>query len=184
MYYVYVHTVPNGKIYVGLTKDTDGRWNNGEGYSDNKPFYADIQNYGWDMIKHEIIAKYPDKEAAVNLETALIVLLKAENVVYGYNQTNIAENAMNKYHSRVAVNRVVLKRGMPEESFFEASNIPITAAYEMIEEWIYNKVHREICVDRLINGMTYDDLSEKYHKSVRQMKKIVYDSCLRLEKHF
>ena len=30
MFYVYVHTVPNGKIYIGQTKDPVRRWNNGE----------------------------------------------------------------------------------------------------------------------------------------------------------
>jgi hypothetical protein len=171
-------------MYVGVTKDTDTRWNDGEGYVNNKAFYQDISNYGWDMIKHEIIEECSDKETAANLETALIVLLKVENPTYGYNQTSIADNAMKKYHSRVAVNQVKLKKGMPEESFFEASGVPISAAHEMIDEWIYNKVHREMCVDRLINGMTYDEIAEKYKKSVRQTKNIVYQCCLRLENHF
>ena len=56
-YYIYVHTSPNYKVYVGLSKHPKQRWNNGEGYKDNKNFYDDIKLFGWDNIKHEIVAE-------------------------------------------------------------------------------------------------------------------------------
>lgn len=184
MFYVYIHTVPNGKIYIGQTKDLLVRWNNGEGYINNRPFYKDIQIYGWNNIKHEIIAQYTDREEALKLEAVLIALLKSENPDYGYNQTSIYDNAMKKYTSRIETQGVSLENGIPEDSFFESCNLPISVCEEMIKQWIFNDEHRHILKSRLIDGISYPELSEKYKKSVRQLKNIVYDGCEKLKKHF
>mgnify|MGYP002513570873 CR=1 FL=1 len=58
-YCVYVHTnVINGKKYVGMTSQTpERRWGtNGRGYKQNLYFSSEIQEYGWDNFKHEIVA--------------------------------------------------------------------------------------------------------------------------------
>lgn len=184
MQYVYVHTVPNGKIYVGQTKDPIARWNNGEGYSTNKAFYDDIRNYGWKNIKHEIVAKYENLEEALQAEAVLIAVLKAENPNYGYNQTSILANLMDKYATRTEIDGINFEQPLSEDSFFETSRLPVSVCLEMIEQWIFNAEHRKILKDRLIDGMTYPDLSEKYNKSVRQLKNIVYSCCRKLESHF
>ena len=59
MYTVYKHTCPNGKVYIGITKQKpERRWGiNGRGYKENEYFYRAIQKYGWQNIKHEIIAE-------------------------------------------------------------------------------------------------------------------------------
>lgn len=183
MYYVYVHTVPNGKIYIGQTKDLLYRWNNGEGYVQNRPFYKDIQIYGWNNIKHEIIAEFNDRESALQLESVLIAVLNAENKEYGYNQTTIYNDAIKKYTSRTLAKGLPFEKAVNEDSFFEATNLPVSACKEMIDQWIFNEQHRRIMKDRLINGMTYTKLSEEYAMSVRQLKNIVYSGCEKLEKH-
>lgn len=182
MFYVYVHTVPNGKIYVGQTKDVLKRWNNGEGYVGNRLFYKDITIYGWNNIKHEIIAEYEDCEAALKLEAVLIALLKAENENYGYNQTTIYEDAIKKYASRVPASGVSLEQPISEGKFFESFNLPISACEEMINQWIFNENHRQILKSRLIDGVGYAELSKMYGMSIRQLKKIVYECCDKLEK--
>lgn len=184
MFCVYVHTVPNGKIYIGCTKDPVSRWNNGEGYINNKIFYNDIQSYGWNNIKHEIIADFEDRESALKLEAVLIALLKAENKNYGYNQTSIYNDAIKKYTSRVELKSVAFETPTNDDLFFEKFNMPISACEEMINQWIFNELHRNILKSRLIDGLSFTELSEKYGKSVRQMKNIVYDGCAKLEKHF
>ena len=183
MYYVYVHTVPNGKVYIGQTKQIQKRWNNGEGYIDNSPFYKDITTYGWNNIKHEIIAEFSEREPAVQLESVLIALLKTENANYGYNQTNIYDNAIKKYASRIQVEGVSLEMPASEYSFLEATNLPISVCIEMIDQWIFNKNHRNILKSRLIDGVSYTELSGLYNKSVRQLKYIVCEGCRKLEKH-
>lgn len=182
MYYVYVHTVPNGKIYIGQTKLIEKRWNNGEGYIDNKPFYNAIQQYGWNNIKHEIVAEFNDRESALQFETILIVLLKAENENYGYNQTHYYDTAMKLYNARKMVDGINFENPQKEQSFFESFNLPLSVCEDMINQWIFNEEHRCILKDRLLNGMDFVKLSEKYGKSVRQIKNIVYDNCGKLEK--
>jgi len=49
-------------------------------------------------------------------------------------------------------------------------NSQITA---LINEYIHSERDRKILIDRLVNGYTFDELSEKYYLSVRQVKNIV-----------
>lgn len=84
---VYLHTFPNGKVYVGITKNTELRWDNGEGYIDNPPMYEDIVKYGWDNIKHEVIADGLLRNAAIKLETQYIFMYDSTNPIRGYNRT-------------------------------------------------------------------------------------------------
>lgn len=43
----------------------------------------------------------------------------------------------------------------------------------LIEEWIFNKRDREIMTDRLLDGLTYDELAEKFCLSPQRLKVIV-----------
>ena len=182
MHYVYVHTVPNGKIYIGQTKDILKRWSNGEGYAENKPFYDDIRAYGWNNIRHEIIAEFEDREQAEQLEAVLIALMNSENNHIGYNQTKIYSDAMRLYTSRIQSTGISLEKTLPEEHFFEPFNLPISACEQLINQWIFNEKHRNIMKRRLLDGLTYQELSEEFKMSVRQLKAIVYNGCDKLEK--
>lgn len=86
---VYMHTVPNGKIYIGLTKlRPEKRWQNGHGYKQNIPFYKDIQKYGWTNIKHDIIADRLSVGEACALESQLIQEYDSCNPDKGYNHAD------------------------------------------------------------------------------------------------
>ena len=50
----------------------------------------------------------------------------------------------------------------------------------LIDQWIRSERDRAILKDRLINGMTFERLAEKYDMSVRQTKNIVYKSMEKL----
>ena len=55
-YWVYIHTCPNGKRYVGITTapKPEYRWGrNGEGYK-GQLFGKAILKYGWSSITHEV----------------------------------------------------------------------------------------------------------------------------------
>lgn len=84
---VYVHTLPNNKVYVGWTRTTpEKRWENGIGYSQtNFTFFKDIVLYGWNNIKHDVVADNLTDEQAAELETKLIQELNASDPRYGYN---------------------------------------------------------------------------------------------------
>ena len=87
-YYVYIHTCPNNKRYIGITTQLPKkRWrSNGRGYKKNKHFYAAIQKYGWNNISHQVIEV--DTENEMNyLEKYLIAYYQTNIPEYGYNNT-------------------------------------------------------------------------------------------------
>lgn len=89
---VYKHTCPNNKVYIGITcRKPENRWNNGKGYKLNKHFYNAINKYGWENIKHEVIANGLEKDEAKNFEIALIALYKSNQPEYGYNHSTGGE---------------------------------------------------------------------------------------------
>nr|DAQ81383.1 MAG TPA: intron associated endonuclease [Caudoviricetes sp.] len=88
MYTVYKHIAPNGKVYIGITKqEPEQRWKNGNGYKTNEHFYRAILKYGWENIRHEIVANGLTKEQACDLEIELIAKYDSTNPKHGYNNT-------------------------------------------------------------------------------------------------
>ncbi|MFA7256791.1 MAG: GIY-YIG nuclease family protein, partial [Kiritimatiellales bacterium] len=54
---VYIHTSPEGKKYIGITKQLiERRCRNGLGYRRNNHFFSAIVKHGWDNFNHEIYA--------------------------------------------------------------------------------------------------------------------------------
>ena len=85
-YYIYKHTCPNGKVYIGITcQKPSYRWNNGDGYRSNQHFYAAILKYGWENIKHEILFDSLTKEEAEAKEIELIAQHNSADREFGYN---------------------------------------------------------------------------------------------------
>ena len=64
--------------------------------------------------------------------------------------------------------------------FEEISNSELDT---LISEWVKNKRDREILHDRLIDGLRFEELAEKYDLSVRQTKNVVYKGEEVLLKH-
>lgn len=89
MFSVYMHISPNGKRYIGITKQKPTkRWQNGGGYK-NQPFmWKAIKKYSWNNIKHEILFTDLTKEEAEQKEIELIAKYKTTNSRYGYNVSN------------------------------------------------------------------------------------------------
>lgn len=87
VYIVYMHQCPNKKRYIGMTSTSlYKRWKNGTGYIDNQPFFADIQKYGWENIKHYKIAIVQDKNLAKDIESYYIQKYKTSLKENGYNR--------------------------------------------------------------------------------------------------
>lgn len=89
-YYVYIHTFPNKKVYIGITyQNPNRRWrNNGKGYQKQNYVYNAIKKYGWENIKHEILYTNLTKQEAEQKEIELIAKYKSNNANYGYNIAN------------------------------------------------------------------------------------------------
>lgn len=72
-YSVYKHTLPDGKVYIGITSaPPEERWNNGFGYEQQPEFFREVVRYGWDNIKHEVLATCLSEKDARNMEKDLI----------------------------------------------------------------------------------------------------------------
>lgn len=72
-YSVYKHTLPNGQCYIGVTKKVpQRRWRNGLGYANQPNFYKYIKEYGWNNIKHEVVAMFDNRHDAWTYEHNLI----------------------------------------------------------------------------------------------------------------
>ena len=86
-YSVYMHTFPNDKTYVGITKqDLKARWgSHGQGYK-GQAVYDAINEFGWDNIKHEVLMDGVSKEEAKRKECELID--KYKNLDLSYNISN------------------------------------------------------------------------------------------------
>ena len=85
IYSVYVHTAPNGKVYVGMTsRPPRVRWNYGHGYRCS-PFYEAVREYGWNNISHEVVATNLNEDDAYTLEIKLISKYDSTNPEKGYN---------------------------------------------------------------------------------------------------
>lgn len=91
-YTVYKHTTPSGKVYIGITsKQPEKRWLNGRGYRQNNHFWNAIKKYGWENIRHEILATGLTREEAGGAEKLYIALLQSNDPQKGYNLTDGGE---------------------------------------------------------------------------------------------
>lgn len=63
----------NGKKYVGITSQRPrDRWGNGKKYSRHKAIGEDIERYGWDSFKKEVLYTDLSEEEAKKIEIQLI----------------------------------------------------------------------------------------------------------------
>ena len=190
MYKVYLHTTPSGKYYVGQTRNPLLRWSNGMSYSNNRKFYAEIKECGWDRVKHEILYECETRGEAEAYERMFIILLDSENPEVGYNNSRICQKLLRliddryEYHpSKEEQDEVRYINTSEDANPFDAADIPTSEAERIIDDWIYNDMHRKYIKDRFINGLSFPDISKKYGVSVRQLKRIIYDGKYRIEQH-
>lgn len=54
---------------------------------------------------------------------------------------------------------------------------------DLIDQWIFSSRDRQILKDRLLDGMTFEQLAEKHNLSVQRVKEIVYKCQERIFKH-
>ena len=190
MFKVYLHTCPNGKYYVGQTRNPLLRWSNDINYSTNRTFYRDIKKYGWENIHHEIIHECETRAEAEAYERMFIILLDSENPEHGYNQTRICDDLRRKLDhryeyvpSKADKSEVEYASTSEDANPFETKDIPTSEAEKIIDEWIYNKVHRTYLKERFIDGLSFPEMAKRHGASVRQLKRVVYAGKAQIELH-
>jgi len=82
MYTIYIHRIPDGKVYVGCTSKSiqERRWLGYQGQ-----FGEVVKKYGWKQITTEILATAETQKESAVLENHYIQLYKADNPEFGYN---------------------------------------------------------------------------------------------------
>lgn len=95
-YYVYKHTSPSNKVYIGITCNPKRRWANGSGYLTKanehyvqRSFARAILKYGWNNFSHEILYSNLDLAEAQRIEIELIA--KYKSLGLSYNMTDGGE---------------------------------------------------------------------------------------------
>lgn len=83
-YKVYLYAFPDGKKYVGMTKNTLEERRD-MGYQHNKALQAAIRQYGWQGFRHEVLCSGLTEEEACEKEKEYIKRYKLTDPEYGYN---------------------------------------------------------------------------------------------------
>lgn len=83
-YKIYKYTFPDGKIYIGVTKNTV-QYRKDCGYQHNKQLQQAIRNVGMSAIKVDILSEVEDRSAAYEEEKRMIALHNATDPDIGFN---------------------------------------------------------------------------------------------------
>lgn len=85
-YYIYCHTAPNGKRYIGQTSTNPNvRWGAGSGYVNCPYIHRAIKKYGWENFRHDILIVCNTKKMCDLLEKKLISFFDTTDPNRGYN---------------------------------------------------------------------------------------------------
>lgn len=138
MYKVYKHTCPNGKVYIGITKQKpERRWGvNGRGYKENEYFYRAIKKYGWENIKHEIIAEGLTEDEADAMEIDLISKYRATDKNCGYNQ-----HFGGKVHDTISIAGLLKGDFIPYEEI--KNNVVLNEVFEKLVQAAFGTKYKE-----------------------------------------
>lgn len=175
---LYIHTTPSGKKYVGITSQRPKvRWHNGKGYRSSY-FARAINKYGWENIKHEIVATDLTKEDAIRLEREYIRMLDTTNRSKGYNRSfggEVPANDMadcDEYrlrqsmtsHRKWTENRVRPNHGIPPR---KKENKYRKKVYQYDKDWNLIAIHESVAECANAIGVTRTPVSEACNGKAR-----------------
>ena len=52
-------------------------------------------------------------------------------------------------------------------------HVPVARRIALIEDWVFSARDRRLVRDKLVDGMTYEELADKYHLCVKRCQDIV-----------
>lgn len=165
MYVVYRHTCPNSKVYIGITNCTpETRWQSGYGYKQNVTFFRDIVKYGWDNIKHEVLAEGLTREEALRMESDLIEAHQSMRPQYGHNHSSTDVSAQCKPLAQYTTDGTLVRTF---NSVTEAAQSVNTVPTTISRACYHNHVSRGYLwkfLDDTSDLVIPNDLSRRVHK--------------------
>lgn len=117
-YYVYKHTAPNGKVYIGQTcQNSEARFGSGGyRYKGCTLFYNAIQKYGWDNFEHEILFQGLTQDEANKKEIELIEKCRSNEREFGYNLQAGGNNGSPSEETRIRISNSHIGKCLSEET--------------------------------------------------------------------
>lgn len=156
-YFVYKHTTPDGKIYIGYGKGKpNDRWQSGYNYKNNKDFSAAIHQYGWENIRHEILADHLYLEEAQAMERRLILQEASYDPEIGFNREIPVENPDRNHYAVYQLifpngRMYVGRTGRPPKKRWSYGDgykrMPEMKA--AIQEFGWNNIEKIVCMENL-----------------------------------
>lgn len=154
-YCVYDLQFPNGKHYIGISKDAEKRWRNGKGYDTQGKIANAIKSFGWDNVKHKIICDSLTKEQAERLEEYLISELNT--IEDGYN-TTIGGNTVNgSYLDEYVLSMIrYIKHYQCEKEYKEIALLADNDRFDKKSAEFWNECARAITEKHRLYSTTFD----------------------------
>ena len=118
-FYVYKHTSPSNKVYIGITINPKKRWNKSH-YKYNEHFNNAINKYGWNNFKHEILFSGLTVDEAKQKEIELISYYDSTNPFKGYNISLGGDTI--SYTTRKKISKKLKEKGISEKSITYINN--------------------------------------------------------------
>lgn len=163
---LYIHTSPSGKVYVGITcKKPEDRWGvGGKNYKRCPAIYNAICKYGWDNIRHQVLAVGLSKKDAIFWEKTLISIYK--NLGLSYNVTDGGEGLLGckrqispEWRKKISESH----RGLHHSEETRQKMSKSRKGRHQREEWIKKRVMKKVTpVEALLNGCwtKFDSIKE------------------------
>jgi len=186
-YTVYMHTAPNGKVYIGITCQTvQRRWGaNGVHYKSNEYFYRAIQLYGWDNFTHTILTDNIDKTTAEKMEIDLIRANRTGERDYGYN-IKLGGNSSGPLPQSTKLKMSLRAMGKPKSdatkkklsdtlmghSFSNGTKAKISKSLSGAGNYNYGK-HRSDETKRKISNAQSGEKSHRYGTKISEEHKLI-----------
>lgn len=152
-YTVYRHISPNGKSYIGITKqeDIEKRFLKGNGYNSQPVFWRAIQKYGWDSFRHEVLEENLTEKEACEKEIYYINEVYHSLAPNGYNTSEGGDSGSD--HSKPVIQYY---KGEPV-NFFES----ISDASKKLRVAQYT-IRSHIGEDKSIGGYYFEQMNSIY----------------------
>lgn len=195
-YYIYKHTSPNNKIYIGYScqQKPEYRWRNGKGYIKNPLMWNAIQKYGWENFKHEILETGLSFNDANLKEIYYIKLYKSDKRNFGYNLTTGGSNPNQTKEAREKNRNAHIGKRFYRSMIYQYDNngnlLNIFKSYREAEETTGINLYRvaSSCNKKGIAGLfcfskiplSKEEIENRVHKSI--FKKYVYQYDLKTGK--
>lgn len=177
IYLIYKHTAPNGKCYIGMTKQTiERRSQNGEGYNTQRLFYNAIKKYGWDNFKHEVLEDGLTHDEACEKEIYYIDKYKSNIREYGYNVTSGGDGCANVKNIKIGQFTEDNKLVNVFNSIKECAKILNLSSSTTVSNWCDGKLHhgyywKRLSEDKKDVDINYDYLSFDIQADNKEIKK-------------